>query len=232
MTIPADAPEWEKAYWANREPEPEPEPEPERVGWLGDERLRDRLVPLASLTAYQVPADIDLERLAAALREKGQIRPVLVNAAGEIVERAHLVAAAVELGWTHIATRLEVGEDLAALDANQMSLVDEVERTGALSAAGDLAIAEAVTGQISDAGVEAVNEASADHSTEWVGLPEFVQVDSSLRVVVSCENEQVRDALFDVLGIATIHKGTRGTLSVWWPDREKYDLASLRFEAE
>jgi len=220
---------WEQAFW-DRNPETV---RAGRIYWLGDDRLTDRLVPIETLPPYEV-AEVDLEKLAAALYRYGQVRPVLVDAGGGIVGRGHLVAAAAQLGWTHIAVRLEAGEQLAAEDRDQMSLVDEIEQNGAATAEELAALAanEKLVGQVSEVGVDAVNEASADQETEWVGLPEFVPVDASLRLVVSCESEETRDALLDVLGIATIHKGTRGTLSVWWPDREKYDLASLRFEVD
>jgi len=78
--------------------------------------------------------------------------------------------------------------------------------------------------------VERINEESADPATEWVGLPEFVAADESFKVVISCDTERDRDDLFELLGITTVHKGTRGTLSVWWPDRPREDLSSLRFE--
>lgn len=78
--------------------------------------------------------------------------------------------------------------------------------------------------------VERINEATADPETEWVGLPEFVPVGEPFKVVVSTETEAERDELLRHLGISTVHKGTRGTLSVWWPDRPKEDLSSLRFE--
>jgi hypothetical protein len=229
VTLPTDAPEWERAYWERQQQAVVPEPE--RIGWQGDERLRDRLVPIDSLPAYAV-AEVDLERLSAALLKYGQVRPVLVDASGGIVGRGHLIAAAVALGWTHIATRLEAGEQLASEDRDQMSFVDEIEQNGNASAAELAALAanEKLEGQVSEVGVAAINDASADTETEWVGLPEFVPVDASLKLVVSCETEETRDALLDLLGIATIHKGTRGTLSVWWPDRAKYDLASLRFQ--
>ena len=41
-----------------------------------------------------------------------------------------------------------------------------------------------------------------------------------------------RDAFFAHVGVETVHKGTRGILSVWYPDKSREDLASLRFVVE
>jgi hypothetical protein len=110
-------------------------------------------------------------------------------------------------------------------EPRQFSLLDEAETIG------DTTTVEALTPGVDADTLEAINEASANASTEWVGLPAFVPVDDSLKVVVSVDDAADRDALLKLLGIATVHKGTRGTLSVWWPDRAREDLASLRFRS-
>ncbi len=101
-------------------------------------------------------------------------------------------------------------------DAPQPALFGGVER----------AVREATTDEVA-----AINSATADETAEWVGLPEFLPVSDALKVVVSCDSVEDRDRLLRKLGIDVIHKGTRGTLSVWWPNRDKEDLSSLRFEA-
>lgn len=68
-------------------------------------------------------------------------------------------------------------------------------------------------------------------TAEWIGLPAFGPVDVAPRLVVSFDTVEDRQRLLDLAGITTIHKGTRGTLSVWWPPREREDLSSLRFES-
>jgi hypothetical protein len=197
-----------------------------QVGWLGLASLRDYLTPIADLEREPSP-DVDVEAVAAGLAEHGQLRAVLVDEARRVVGNGFLVDAAVSLGWTHVAARRFAEEPTP-----QLSLVDEVERAApdefalmkALSPAERLARTEEE--EIAD-----LNETSADPNARWVGLPAFVRVGSEWKLVVSCETEEARDALLDVLGIGTIHKGTRGTLSAWWPNRAKKDLASLRFEA-
>lgn len=117
---------------------------------------------------------------------------------------------------------------MSASELDQLSLVGEVERSG-----GDREVIRSLSERqlvdLSDEEIDEINESSADRATEWVGLPAFLPVDAPLKVVISCSSRTDRDALLALLGIRTVHKGTRGTLSVWWPDREKEDLSSLRF---
>jgi hypothetical protein len=77
-----------------------------------------------------------------------------------------------------------------------------------------------------------VVEKEPTSAAEWVGLPRFVPYRETYRETVVCESEDERKRLLADLGIETIHKGTRGTLSVWYPERSKKDLASLRFVSD
>lgn len=190
--------------------------------WRGRETLRPDLVEIDALDLPDESAEIDRESIERGLDHFGQVRPVLVEFDGTTVSaRAHIVEAARSLGWTHVAVRPASAEEIT-VSANQMTLIDEVigEDRDA-DAIGDLAEKRPE--------IEDINRESAAPDTEWIGLPEFIPAKEPMKVVISCDNEEERDALFDVLGISTIHKGTRGTISVWWPDREKKDLASIRF---
>ncbi len=197
------------------------------VVWAGAEHLREWLVPIGDLRS--TPSDYgDPDVAIAGLQRHGQVRPVLLGEDRVAVSRVHLLEAAVALGWTHIAARLAVGESVRE-SLDQLSLIDvaggDVETVKALAAVG-------TAREVEDSEIEAIDERARDSSSEWVGLPEFIPVTDSFKLVISCETEADRDAALDALGIATIHKGTRGTLSVWFPDRAREDLSSLRFEVE
>jgi hypothetical protein len=198
--------------------------------WTGPELLRRYLVPISRLVSNGPVAN---EQVITALRELGQRRPVLISQDERtVVGRAHLLSAAEVLGWTHIAARLDAAERATEASPDQISLVDEVEANSSdASLLSSLTTpAEKDWRETDEGDIERVNAATADRTSQWVGLPEFVPVADSYKLVISCSTEEDRDALLDALGIDTIHKGTRGTLSVWWPDRKKKDLASLRFE--
>jgi len=203
------------------------------VVWNGPAALEDFLVPIGSLRPGDpTDGDYELDQFIRALQTHGQVRPVLLAENGRIADRGYLAEAALTLGWTHIAARLALGEAASAeVPAGQMTLVDEAEKAGNGTdpeTLRTLALDKA-KGEATEDEIALINEDSAAR-TEWVGLPEYVPTGDPFKVVVSCDSEADRDALFSLLGITTVHKGTRGTLSVWWPDRAKEDLSSLRFE--
>lgn len=73
------------------------------VVWHGAEYIRGLLVPIESLEPWKDnPRRGDVAELVQSLKRFGQVRPVLVKG-GTIVAGHHLVLAALELGWTHIA---------------------------------------------------------------------------------------------------------------------------------
>lgn len=207
-----------------------------KVAWAGAEVLRPYLVPITKLRDDPRPAAGDPEKIRAALETEGQVRPVLVaNNGVDVVGRQHIVDAARALGWEYVAARLKVSEELGE-PADQMTLLDVLAQDAKTPEEADAYVStlarKSTWEEADEDSIEEINAASANPDSEWVGLPEFVVAEEPYKIVVSCDTEEDRDALFDVLGIATIHKGTRGTLSVWWPDRARKDLASLRFVVE
>jgi hypothetical protein len=200
------------------------------TAWEGVERLRPYLRAISELRPLAPATERDdVELLAEGLRRSGQVQPVLLSEDGRVIGRGYLLDAAELAGFTHVAARLAAAEE-ATDSVDQLSFVDALEANGG-------ADAESLRGLVrrdpyagsDELEVSAINEASADAATEWEGILEIVPGGGPLRVVVSVDGEEDRDALLGLLGIATIHKGTRGTISVWWPDREKKDLSSLRF---
>lgn len=71
--------------------------------WRGAEYLRPALVAIDSLEPWpDNPRRGDVNEVLRSLKRFGQVRPILVQGA-RIVAGHHLVLAALELGWTHIA---------------------------------------------------------------------------------------------------------------------------------
>lgn len=72
--------------------------------WEGSEDLRERLVPLGSLTRHPLNPRIgDVPKIAESLARFGQTRPILAEAEGTIIAGNHTYLAAESLGWTHVA---------------------------------------------------------------------------------------------------------------------------------
>lgn len=69
-----------------------------------------------------------------------------------------------------------------------------------------------------------------DAAAAWVGLPEYEPTGHVLKVVVNCESEGDRNAFLQKLGVKSISKTTHGTLSIWWPLRERESVTPVRFK--
>ena len=65
-------------------------------------------------------------------------------------------------------------------------------------------------------------------ANEWLGLAEYSPVALPKKLIVSFENEDDRDKFMEQNGM-TAMKHTVGTLSTWWPPRERADFGKLRF---
>lgn len=236
VTEPLEAPPLfgDDDIWASAPPTDDVPPEPadtaveetadDRVGWFGSKWLESYVVPVSSLILDGAePSAGDLDASARGLGEVGQVNPVLVADDGvTVVYRDWIVRAANRLGWNGVAVRSEKAE-LAEREQeqNQTSLLQEAEMTG-------VAI-DGFEREEAEVDADLLNEKSMEERPDWVGLPEFVPATDAEKLVISCKTKEDRDAALDALGIRTIHKGTRGTLSVWFPDKERRDLSSLRF---
>ena len=64
---------------------------------------------------------------------------------------------------------------------------------------------------------------------EWVGLPAFKPKPEAWQLVMSCNTKEERDDLVERLGLKYVTRG-KTAWSAWWPDRDREDLASLRFD--
>jgi hypothetical protein len=64
----------------------------------------------------------------------------------------------------------------------------------------------------------------------WEGLPEFVPGEkiSKIYLIVHFETEQDRDKFGNILGLILTEK----TKSVWYPEQDKKDISSIRFDVE
>lgn len=72
--------------------------------WNGADVLRRMLVPLEEVEPWPGnPREGDVPAIIDSLRRFGQVRPILVRQNGRIVAGHHLVLAARELGWSHVA---------------------------------------------------------------------------------------------------------------------------------
>jgi hypothetical protein len=196
------------------------------VNWQGDPHLQRFLVPIAELKVGTAVGD--LTAVALGLAKDGQLNEVLTAEDGRsVAKRAHIVHAAAQLGWTHVAARRESAVR-SIEDHTQVSLLDEAEIAGddtsfrAMARVDDSLTAEDVNSQT----------AQANRIWEWAGLAEFIQAEDTYKVIVSCRSEEERQALLDSLGVAAAYQRKRGPISAMWPDYGRESPTALRFESE
>jgi hypothetical protein len=65
---------------------------------------------------------------------------------------------------------------------------------------------------------------------QWVGLPDYERVEKPPKVVVSFDTEEERLAFLELIEVDKPVTQLRGVWSIWWPKRNREDLASLRFD--
>lgn len=212
--------------------------------------LEPEVVKVASLKPhernYRSHPEDQLIHLESSLREFGVYRNVVVARDGTILAGHGIVEAAKRLGLDEIrVARLDVGpDDPAAIRVltgdNELARFAESNDRLLAELLRDLREAEGgLLGTGYDdamlANLVYVTRPREEISTEgdaaaWTGLPDFGQTSMPLRVIVSFDNAEDRSAFLTLIGVETVHKKTHETLSVWWPERPREDLSSLRFE--
>lgn len=71
----------------------------------------------------------------------------------------------------------------------------------------------------------------ANAAGEWGGMPEFTAAGGQPRVIVSFETEQDQARFMKLIGATVVNKRVGSTITLWWPEKPKEDLNSLRFDA-
>lgn len=115
----------------------------EAIIWEGPKALRPFLVPVGHLMRHpQNPRRGQVRLIADSLARFGQVRPVLTDGR-QIVAGNHTYAAAVELGWTHVAAVANNFEDEAEARAylladNRLADLGDYDREALLPMLEDL----------------------------------------------------------------------------------------------
>lgn len=76
---------------------------------------------------------------------------------------------------------------------------------------------------------EIADENAAAH---WVGMPEFEPGEETWRVIVHCRTQADRAKFLKYINAKVINKTVGKTASIYWPEKPKQDLKSVRFSAK
>jgi hypothetical protein len=66
-------------------------------------------------------------------------------------------------------------------------------------------------------------------AAQWVGLPEYEPQETPLKAVISFRSEEDREEFARILEIEWL-KIVGDTRTAWWPNKERNDTSSIRFE--
>jgi hypothetical protein len=185
-------------------------------------------------------SDEQITQIAASIKEFGFLNPVIVDGENGIIAGHGRVMAAKKLGMTELpaveASHLTDAQRRAYIIAdNKLALNagwdDEMLRVefDELAAVGfDLDLTGFSVGEITGINLEREN-GSTDADQEWEGMPEFESEDPCFRkVVVSFDHPDDVSEFFSIIG----QSDTGKTKSIWFPEKERRDLESLRWAGD
>ncbi len=194
---------------------------------------------------YKQHPDDQIAHLMASIREHGLYRNIVVARDGTILAGHGVVQAVRTMGLETVpvvrldmdaespqALKVLAGDNevqhLGEVDDRALSeLLKEINETAAEGLLGtgydammlaNLAMVTRPASEIAD----------FDAAAQWVGMPEYTPGEDTLKVVVSVDSEEDRARLLQVLG-CTPRSSLGKTCSVFWPNREREDLSSVRF---
>jgi ParB-like nuclease domain len=196
---------------------------------------------------YKKHPDDQLAHVVETIRLAGVYKNIVIARDGTILMGHGVVQAAEKAGRSRIsARRLDVDPD----DPRALKLVAADNEITNLAEVDDRALTDMLRGIMeSDVGLlgsgfdeqqlaalafvtrPASELRTFDEAAAWTGMPEFEAADEGYRVVVNLVTPGDRKRFLDKLGVKVIgHKNGRAW-SIWWPERPRQDLASVKFEA-
>lgn len=196
---------------------------------------------------YREHPDDQLEHIIKSISENGLYRPIVIARENTILAGHGVVMAARKMGLTQVSViRLDIdSDDVRALkiltgdnEISHLGEIDDRELTEILKGIKDFDVGELLgTGfdeQMLANLVYVTRPASEiqdiDAAAQWVGMPEYDPEAEPLKIIMSFESAADREQFIEYIGATTIKKKTGAVWSMWWPEKVKEDLASLRFE--
>jgi hypothetical protein len=166
------------------------------------------------------PAD-QIAHLAASIAEHGFYGNV-VAARDETILKGHgTVLAALDLGMEAVPTIV------LPIDSASPQALAVLDHLRALLGTGyDPTMLKALSFVTAPPDVKGERDAGEG----WTGLPAYEGGVTGLRIVVHIESEVDRERFMKLIGASVVNKKSGGTWSIWFPEKQRQDLASLRFE--
>lgn len=200
-----------------------------------EQRSVAKLIPYAANS--RTHSDAQVAQIAASIREFGWTNPILIDGDNTIIAGHGRLLAARKLGMEQVPAIV-----LDHLTKAQQRALVIADNKLALNAGWDMDMlrAEIEDLKLEDFDLELLGfdvgeingilldreEGETDANAEWVGMPEFADQDPCFRkVIVSFDNPDDVKEFFSLIGQSYTDK----TKSVWFPEKERRDLESMRW---
>lgn len=206
-----------------------------------------QLLPVKEILLLQNPSNTNthskdqIDRLAKIINFQGQRSPIIIsNKSGKITKGHATIMAIDSLGWDQVAVDFQ-DYSTEAEEYAHMTSDNEIGRWSELNVdkflddiktldLGDIdLLGLKEIPQLNLAELEKSLKDEKDKADEhWNGMPEFDQKDKTAHrtMIVHFESDQDCEDFFNTIG----QKFTEKTKSVWFPEQERMDTESRRYE--
>lgn len=193
---------------------------------------------------YRQHPDDQLEHIIRSIEAHGFYRNIVVARDGTILTGHGVVQAARKMGKKRIPViRLDISPD----EPRAIKVLTSDNEIGNLAETDDRALTELLREIVgTDEGLigtgfseqqlaaltfvtrPASEIGTIDEASEWVGMPEYVPNTPVFKVIVNCDSVEDREAFLKFVN-AEVRYAKLGTISIWWPEKQRADLSSLKF---
>ncbi len=210
------------------------------------------IVLIADLTPhprnYKSHPKDQLDELIVSIKEHGFYRNIVISKDNVILAGHGMVLAATKMGLSEVPVkRLGIASDhpralkllVADNELSHLAMSDDRMLSNLLKEINDVDISGLLgTGydQKMLANLAMVTRPEAevkdfDAAAHWLGMPEYGSSREEFQLVITFENEALRDELMKLINVSKTSTRLRKTWSCWWPERDQEDTSSLKFKA-
>lgn len=197
--------------------------------------------PVADLIPYiansRTHSDAQVAQIAASIKEFGWTNPILIDGDNTIIAGHGRLLAARKLGMESVPAivldhlskaqqrALVIADNKLTLNAGWDTDMLEAELKLLMEEDFDLLLTGFDIGEINGILLDR-EEGETDAEAEWQGMPEFEDQDPCFRkVIVSFDTPDDVQEFFSIIGQSYTDK----TKSIWFPEKERRDLESMRW---
>jgi ParB-like chromosome segregation protein Spo0J len=199
---------------------------------------------------YQLHPDNQLDQIEASIRQHGFYRNIVVASDNVILAGHGVVQAVKRMGKKRVPV---IKLEIASNDPKALKVLTSDNEINNLAKVNDRALTDLLKGLLELEGPSALigtgfdaNQLAAlafttrpasemenqDAVAEWVGMPDYEKKPDYPSVNVRFDNDEDRQEFMDRIGATLVNKRIGNAWAIWYPEREREDIISLRFEQD